>query len=1347
MMSHSEDVSVDRFEKILEGTSKFSNLEQGFQRYTKKVIVSQAIPRINVLESLKTFLLAVPKDNLHSYLDLYLNHVAHQRNLQWVHNLLDMLKMLVKDGQIPAKPVCDAAVKVLDVYNEMICCELLKLIKATIGGVDYKGCRDLLIILLSNVDRLPPELPLTCRKALTTVQQTVSYILDRNASILPAYVAGIELQKRYHSQDSKPHWVVAKEVEQCIDSLKGIANLISGAGHVKFLPVVGVSSLHGLTWKLDPGHMILQLKALLPYNKVYQEPHIRLLQHLLLQPQSCELVWNIGGFVKQPKNPRVEELLADLAVSCMKVSETSYNLGCDTKSKEFHMWNHFATQLFHFCFFYTVSFGPVMCQILDKILPLNITKGRDYLMWSIFQYLSSNSQTSLQINFSRDYPPVINLMDFLYTDKEPLPIPDIAKQSCVYKMAAASLWVYLTRKAATEKTILPRPTPFVLQPQVDYLNKLIQGQTNPSNYSAVLFCNAFSSVYEVSNTTLTMLAERCYGPVGVLSSLSEPCCTVGPTSALPLAMLDALTAHAKFSLINKLRQHIVKVMETPPSAETLKQCLPPALLEGYARFLSFREVEWIGFKTFLTQVVYPVVKAHSWHTLNALLELISFRVHQHIHSQAFRFKLLGNFAQVAGFPGIPIQLYISIETAVLRLIAGAATPDLHVQLAQYANDHKQLLSQDSEEFNKALVLTVAHTLHITGMDPTTDNWLEGFIKNVQASTPHMWSAVTQAHFPASMQHCYSAVTSGYNAAEHKRILITRIDEELRKWRNTANETELMRSYQDTDSSKYCLCVLWRSLMETGQVNHIFLRVMERISAKALAAQLRLLVDYIVHEVSNNPQLVNTAVIKLNELMWKYNLFPLDRLILTMCLRWFDSIDLQTCFKMIQMLILVPQEFRNRVISFLKECSPQHWEHEDNYQKHMAYLRQYPEKFSVASMNTFSHLPVYFGNVCLRFIPVLDLVIHRMLELLLELSNAAKSLETLLEHTSPLYKFHDHPITYLYITLHYYERLLADKHGLKKVLVSTILGAKKDLYPISNYLTTEFSQYLNSLDGSSFQFGVQHCTNLLHRLVEGLSGSAVFQEFGYDWRFSEFRSANNFVLYTTCVECLALPAPGNAIGSLLIEALLTRVINTLTTDEDNCWEWINSLAILLTNLPDSFRQSLLDQVQQTLKNDFYMSSSLSIGSIHQIAGSKLGCLMGLLHAYWQHSNIGTLTTVTQWIRSRIRPVLQTESQFIYFCNLVGPLFQRVHTEKPRLLVELVMEVYSLLQVVDQHNPYMTHADLICDLLYHIKYSYMGDANKEEIEKVVSNLQPTLQTRLRFLVSGSTDHPTIVTTTHL
>ena len=38
--------------------------------------------------------------------------------------------------------------------------------------------------------------------------------------------------------------------------------------------------------------------------------------------------------------------------------------------------------------------------------------------------------------------------------------------------------------------------------------------------------------------------------------------------------------------------------------------------------------------------------------------------------------------------------------------------------------------------------------------------------------------------------------------------------------------------------------------------------------------------------------------------------------------------------------------------------------------------------------------------------------------------------------------------------------------------------------------------------------------------------------------------------------------------------------------------------------------------------------------------------------------------------------------------------------------------------------------------------MGDVNKDEIEKIVSKLHSTLQTRLRFLASGSSEHPPAV-----
>ena len=53
----------------------------------------------------------------------------------------------------------------------------------------------------------------------------------------------------------------------------------------------------------------------------------------------------------------------------------------------------------------------------------------------------------------------------------------------------------------------------------------------------------------------------------------------------------------------------------------------------------------------------------------------------------------------------------------------------------------------------------------------------------------------------------------------------------------------------------------------------------------------------------------------------------------------------------------------------------------------------------------------------------------------------KSLETLMDHVGVLYKFHDRPITYLYNTLHYYERRVRDRPSLKRKLISSITGGE------------------------------------------------------------------------------------------------------------------------------------------------------------------------------------------------------------------------------------------------------------------------------------------------------------------
>ena len=59
----------------------------------------------------------------------------------------------------------------------------------------------------------------------------------------------------------------------------------------------------------------------------------------------------------------------------------------------------------------------------------------------------------------------------------------------------------------------------------------------------------------------------------------------------------------------------------------------------------------------------------------------------------------------------------------------------------------------------------------------------------------------------------------------------------------------------------------------------------------------------------------------------------------------------------------------------------------------------------------------------------------------------------LEQLGALYKFHSHPITYLYNTLHYYEARLRESPKLKRQLVQAIIG--NSVRPVGWALTEEY----------------------------------------------------------------------------------------------------------------------------------------------------------------------------------------------------------------------------------------------------------------------------------------------------
>ena len=176
------------------------------------------------------------------------------------------------------------------------------------------------------------------------------------------------------------------------------------------------------------------------------------------------------------------------------------------------------------------------------------------------------------------------------------------------------------------------------------------------------------------------------------------------------------------------------------------------------------------------------------------------------------------------------------------------------------------------------------------------------------------------------------------------------------------------------------------ILETDDISPIAYKVLEKIGAKQLTAHLRAFCDFLVHEFSKSGGggHVNKCIEAMNHMIWKYNIITLDRLVLCMSLRHHEGNEAQVCFYIIQLLLLKPADFRNRVNEFCRNMSPEHHLLEDWHQKHLEIHSKFPEKFApdvITEKNpSFQTLPMYFGNVCLRFIPVFDIVVHRFLEI-------------------------------------------------------------------------------------------------------------------------------------------------------------------------------------------------------------------------------------------------------------------------------------------------------------------------------------------------------------------------------
>ncbi|KAF6779394.1 hypothetical protein AHF37_01151 [Paragonimus kellicotti] len=188
----------------------------------------------------------------------------------------------------------------------------------------------------------------------------------------------------------------------------------------------------------------------------------------------------------------------------------------------------------------------------------------------------------------------------------------------------------------------------------------------------------------------------------------------------------------------------------------------------------------------------------------------------------------------------------------------------------------------------------------------------------------------------------------------------------------------------------------------------------------------------------------------------------------------------------------------------------------------------------------------------------------------------------------------------------------------------------------------------------------------------------------------------------------------------------------------------------------------DFLPPQLSNSSNTGVAADVPTPERLSRSKSLLKASLWHAVWAHANATQLTSLPGFFAELILPQLWNEAQLLMSFYLVAPLMGSLHTERPAKLIDLTAELYRAVQQVDsclasgldpEHTSDnamdnglmdtvtasapipMVHVDTIADLLYHIKYMYVGNGVLEQVRPLLPKLRANLRKRLKFILPPS------------
>ncbi|CAF2042555.1 unnamed protein product [Rotaria magnacalcarata] len=1299
-------------------------------------------------------------------------------NAPRMYTINKLLKKMVEFQPSLAKPFAEGLLqhpRMNFTLPALIWNSAMDLLQFLVRFPDYKGIRDIFKQLLEKVQMLMSYTPLQDIEKVFKFYTLVALIMNPDNNLQLSYFIQNEIKQTlpWGKPENPYPPCFSSLILKFIDSFRPTAQLVSITGRDMLYPIVGYSNYASILWRLHYIKLKFHQTAPLPFDRAQVQPQTELFCYVIKQLNSRDLAFSLVGIARNVKQriTAIEESLADLLI---------WNILETNKIQDFEGQLHLWTVTAHIVLVYVQNICITLSGILNTI-NLKIASfpgpvygiGRDWLMWLIGQMLCHVLNKNHVKSAWSDYLVLLDLIRVLYPDNQPLPEPDYRDFQSVVSTAAASNWYFLTTRvipaiaATNQSTSLPQhQTPNALYLHVETLKSLEDRKLSSiDDYRFYISWNLVGNDPKLNSPYMDTLFK-----VYILnSSQSIPTSHMshnvyGPSEGIPYRSLDAMSAHVKCLVA---RQYYSEVISKNLFISSQWSMVSPGGVESFARLLAFPEVEQDRLKELLN-LTETIINKNWYLGAHLLAELFTFRVHR--IPTSIRAQLLQQFSGILASPlhaGHP-QLHCAIQNLLLNLILQFNCTDLYNQVPKLI-DSKMLQSvftKESEEINKVFILCIARSFIVTGSESMPVPWCTEFLSYIMQLTQHAWSASTLETMPTFMADWYRA----HPINDVYRDIRARVDDDYKKLTNSAslaNEQEIVKHFSQSNNTT-CLCVFLKLTIEDRPLRsyiNTFYEIFKNLLSRSMNGHYRTLAEYILREITLQQNHSQTFMQKYADavvlMATRYNIIQLDRLLLILFLRPLE--EPKTPYVHILFYFMINSSTLSEIIrdfsNIAKSIPCDIWSMKNFHEKfHCEYHKKNNERFFMEGFvkdylqtTAERYLPTYYSNMCLRLLPIFELIINRMFE---HMPNA-RIVDTVLPIAHNLFRVHAAPVTFLYHTLFVYEKKLREKAPFRQSLIIGMIGNIYQMRRMEWCFSSSFTAYVENYlrpDGDKRQllapvFNSRYAIDLLHKLVYFCSiflhsHAPIYEknsyEYNIDWRYNEFANPSVQLINCLAIEVFFYTGQENFNPwKLFAEPFITA---DAQIPRANFLKYLNAMGLLFSALPEFYWTQLFERMNQIFEHPLLLRCSptdiMDLLNFRERfcthTENMVCCFVAVVHSIWLHGSISHLQPFLVLIQTQLLQTIKNENQLLLAFQLIGPFLQRIQTESTKLLLEFVIVPYDLIARVDTHQQSFVNVDTIANFLYHIKYIVVGDAIRDRIETVVSNLHcEKLRSRLHFL----------------